>query len=182
MSNFIWKKEKAGYSLIKLPLHSEMADTNSKTYKATLPVMAHNLCTKPFLSQEPEDSSTPREAANHSTDYSCLAFHTIWCQENKIRSVVSKQRGSWEQQWWPRWQVPPGKPLVGWWRSPVSPQDGSWQESTSALLFGAPPAAGFLSWVRQIMGNVDPEAALSCRAQNVRTACVITAGLFSRNH
>lgn len=133
------EKKTTGYSLIKLPLHSEMADTNTKTHKATLPVMAHNLCTKPFLSQEPEDSSTPREAANHSTDYSCLAFHDIQSEENKIMSGVSKQRGSEKQQWWPHWQVPPPahtgyKPLVGWWCSPVSPQDGSWQECTSALL------------------------------------------------
>lgn len=84
------EKKNAGYSLIKLPLHSEMADTNSKTHKATLPVIAHNLCTKPFLSQEPEDSNTLREAANHSTDYSCLAFNTIWWEKNKILSVVSK--------------------------------------------------------------------------------------------
>lgn len=63
--------------------------------------MAHNLCTKPSLSQEPEDSRTPREAANHSPDYSCLPFCTIQCEKNKIMSLVPKQRGSWLQQGWP---------------------------------------------------------------------------------
>lgn len=56
----------AGYSLIKLPLHSETADTNSKAHKATFSAMAHNLCIKPFLPEEPEESSTLRKAANHT--------------------------------------------------------------------------------------------------------------------
>lgn len=41
----------------KAALDSEMADTSSKTRKATFSVMARNLCIKPFLPQEPEDSA-----------------------------------------------------------------------------------------------------------------------------
>lgn len=88
----------AGYSLIKLPLHSEMADTNSKTYKATFSVMAHNLCIKPFLSQAPEDSSALRKAANHTTHYRGMTFSAIQCEKNKTHSLVYKERGFWKQQ------------------------------------------------------------------------------------
>lgn len=69
----------AGYSLIKLPLHSEMADTNSKAYKAMLSVTAYNLCIKPFLPQESEESSTMRKAANDTADYRCATFSAKHC-------------------------------------------------------------------------------------------------------
>lgn len=68
-----------------------MADTSSKTRKATFSVMARNLCTKPFLPQEPEDSAENSSKSRRRWRMYDVQRYPVWEEWNQQPGPASKE-------------------------------------------------------------------------------------------
>lgn len=153
----------AGYSLIKLPLHSEMADTNSKAYKprflSWLTIYASNLFSLKILKKavhwERQQIILQIIDAQHSM---------LNTAEKKISNLVHKER------------KPHSSPCQN--QTSLSRVKRTCPRISSAhCCLQVSTVIVFMSLLKQIMENADPGTALDDGMQLIRPACVAVSFL-----